>query len=145
MNTIIIAGHLGSDPETRFTPGGQKVTNFRLAVNTRSGGQDITIWYRVAVWGDRFDNMMPHLKKGSALIVTGELKAPQTYVDREGNTQVSLEVSAEMLKFPNFGRKNEQGEQGGSSTYQNRAAPQPAEQTAFQYGGSSQQEDDLPF
>ena len=73
MNIIQIMGNLGADPETRVTPDGQKVTSFRVAVNTRKGGNDETIWYRVTVWGDRFEKMMAFLKKGSGIMVIGRL------------------------------------------------------------------------
>lgn len=104
MNYIMIAGHLGSDPETRFTPNGQKVTSFRVAVNVRKGGQDQTMWVRVTVWGDRYDKMMTYLKKGSAVIVHGELNPPQIYTDKNGQPQVSLDITADRLSFSPFGK-----------------------------------------
>ncbi|MFA5250437.1 MAG: single-stranded DNA-binding protein [Parachlamydiales bacterium] len=54
MNIITIAGHLGADPEVRFTSSGQKVTTLRLAVRARrsaNNADDPTIWFRVTVWG----------------------------------------------------------------------------------------------
>jgi single-strand DNA-binding protein len=44
MNIIEVAGHLGADPVTRFTPSGQKVTTFNVATNSRKGGNEVTIW-----------------------------------------------------------------------------------------------------
>ncbi len=104
MNYLLIAGHLGADPEERFTATGKRVVTLRLAARTRQGGKDETIWYRVNIWGDRFDRMLPYLKKGSGIIVMGELSKPETYVDKEGTTRVSLTVSAETIKFSPFGR-----------------------------------------
>ena len=71
MNQIIIAGHLGADPEVRFTSSGQKVTTLRVATRVRRGGKDKdeTIWWRVTVWGEQFDKMIPYFKKGSPIIV----------------------------------------------------------------------------
>ena len=109
MFTVHIAGHLGKDPETRFTPGGQKVTTFAIATNVRKGKEDVTIWVRVTVWGDRFDKMLPYLKKGSAVIVTGRMMPPSSYTDKEGRTQISLEITAEMIEFSPFGK----GERAG--------------------------------
>lgn len=116
MNYIIIAGHLGSDPETRFTPSGQKVINFRIAVNIRKGGKEETVWYRVTIWGERFDKMVSYLKKGSAVIVSGELGKPEIYTDREGKQQVSLDITADNIRFSPFGRgdKTERQDQTGS-------------------------------
>ena len=114
MNFIQIMGHLGADPETRFTPSGQKVTNLRVAVNVRKGGKDETVWYRITIWGDRFDKMMSYLKKGSAIIVVGELGKPEIYNDREGRPQVSLEVTAEFIRFSPFGKGEKSGTQDNS-------------------------------
>ena len=104
MNHILIAGHLGNDPEVRFTSNGQKVTSFRVASNTRKGGKDETTWYRVTVWGEQFDKMMPYIKKGSPLMVAGELSKPEIYNDREGKPQVSINVTASNLMFSPFGK-----------------------------------------
>jgi single-strand DNA-binding protein len=104
MNFIQIMGHLGADAETRFTPSGQKVTNLRVATTVRRGGKEETIWYRITLWGDRFDKMLPYLKKGSAIIVVGELGKPEIYTDREGKQQIALEVTAEFIRFSPFGR-----------------------------------------
>lgn len=120
MIIIEIAGHLGADPEVRFTPGGQKVTTVRVATNTRRGGKDETVWWRVTVWGERFDKMMPYIKKGSAIIVVGEMGKPEIYTDKEGRPQVSLELTAEMIRFNPFGKseKSNQEGQGNQNTSQ---------------------------
>lgn len=144
MNTITLAGRLGSDPEGRMTPGGQKVTTFRIAVRTWKKGNEDTIWYRITVWGDRFDRMMPHLKKGSAIIVVGELQKPEIYNDRNGQPQVGLEVTAEMLKFSPFGggKGDGQEQQTNQAPQVNVAPQQPVQQPAMQSAGL---DDDLPF
>ncbi len=115
MNLIEIAGHLGDEVETRVVPKGQKVSTFRVATNVRRGGKDTTVWYRVTIWGDRFDKMLPYLKKGSAVIVVGELAPPTIYNDREGNPRVSLEITAEIIRFSPFGRSDRTQNQEGNS------------------------------
>lgn len=114
MIIIEIAGHLGADPETRFTPNGQKVTTLRIATNTRKSGKDETVWWRVTIWGERFDKMMPYLKKGSAVIVIGEMGKPEVYTDKEGRPQVSLDLTAEIIRFSPFG-KSERSEGNANS------------------------------
>jgi len=103
MNIVTIAGRLGRDPETRFTQSGQKVTSFTVATNSRRGGKDETIWWRITIWGDRFDKMLTYLKKGSAVIVCGEMHISE-YTDREGNKRTSLEITADSIRFSPFGR-----------------------------------------
>lgn len=115
MNQIIIAGHLGSDPVTRFTASGQKVTSFTVAVNGRKGGADYTIWYRITVWGDRLEKMLTYLKKGSAVIISGELGKPEIWINKEGQPQVTLEITADAIRFSPFGKSDKQGQESGQS------------------------------
>ncbi|BBI16669.1 single-stranded DNA-binding protein [Neochlamydia sp. S13] len=124
MIIIEIAGHLGTDPEVRFTPGGQKVTVLRLATNTRKSGKDETVWWRVTIWGERFDKMMPYIKKGSALIVIGEMGKPEIYTDKEGRPQVSLDLTAEMIRFSPFGKADRAGQEpSGQASYGQASTP----------------------
>ncbi len=103
MNIIQIMGNLGSDPVSRFTAKGLKVTTFNVATNVKKGEATVTIWYRVTVWGDRFDKMLSYLKKGSSIIVIGELQKPEIWTDREGRAQIQLEIWADLLRFNPFG------------------------------------------
>ncbi len=103
MNIIQVMGNLGSDPVTRFTATGQKVTSFNVATNVKKGEATITNWYRITIWGDRFEKMMPYLKKGSSLIIIGELQKPEIWTDKEGRSQIQLEIWADILRFSPFG------------------------------------------
>lgn len=161
MFIVHLAGHLGKDPETRFTPSGQKVTTFNIATNHRKGKEDVTMWVRVTVWGDRFDKMISYLKKGSGVVVTGRMSPPSSYTDKEGRTQISVEVTAEMIEFSPFGKTDRQGEgqsHQGSGQYdegqfQVNNAPQYSKPSSHgsQTTGQSNQysqsidEDTLPF
>lgn len=114
MIIIEIAGHLGADPEVRVTANGSKVTTLRIAANIRSGDKDETVWWRVTVWGSEFDNIIKHLKKGSALIVIGEMvKSPEIYTDKEGRPQVSMNITARLLCFNPFGKSDRNAPAGG--------------------------------
>lgn len=106
MNQITIAGHLGADPEVRFTSSGKKVTTLRVAAKVRKG-KDETIWWRVSVWGEEFDKIIPYFKKGSPIIVCGELSKPEIFTDREGRPQVSMNVTAFHIGFSPFGRPDQ--------------------------------------
>src|SRR5690349_4480590 len=119
MNQITIAGHLGSDPEVRFTSSGQKVTTLRVAARARRSGKDETIWWKVTVWGEQFDKIIPYFKKGSPIIVVGELSKPEIFTDREGRPQVSMNITAQNIMFSPFGRPDSPGGEAAapSSTY----------------------------
>jgi single-strand DNA-binding protein len=126
MNLVEIIGMLVADPEQRFTPSGQKITTLRLADNQKRGKEEVTIWWRVVIWGDTFDRLMPYLKKGTPLIVHGEMNEPRPYQDKEGNTRISLEVRAQVIRFVPFGGNREkQGEAEGAAPAR-AAAPRPA-------------------
>jgi single-strand DNA-binding protein len=125
-----IAGHLGQDPETRFTPKGQKVTTLRVATNIRRAKAEKTVWWRVTLWGEAFDRLLPYLKKGSAVYIVGELDIPETYQDREGNTQISLGVTASYVGFSPYGapKSDRSSDQQGGGTQYN--TPQQSQQEA---------------
>jgi len=128
MNWIQVIGFLGADPVVRFTADGKKVTSFNIATNQRRGDQEETIWWRVTVWGDRFDNMMAYFKKGSAVVVMGELRKPEIYQAQDG-PRVTLEIWAEALRFaPSSGKRD--GAEGGQGAGQQQPTATQQQPTA---------------
>lgn len=147
MNFVWIMGHLGADAEVRYTSDGRKVVTLRVAVNEKRKGKEETIWYRVTIWGERYDKMLPYLTKGSGVVVGGTMHKPEIYTDRNGNQQISLEITAEHLSFNPFGRsdrsqQNQPAQQHGSF---GMTAPQsPAPFGGYgdaEYGGSDYEEE----
>jgi len=135
-HTIIIVGNLGRDPEMRYTPGGQAVTNFSVATNrqyTASDGQQVkeTIWFRVSTWGKTAENCNQFLKKGSKVLVEGRLVpdassgGPRIWTRQDGTPAASFEVSANTVRF-----LSARGEDEGSLSAGQE---------------QSQAEDDIPF
>lgn len=156
MNQITIAGHLGADPEVRFTSSGQKVTTLRVAARARRGGKDETIWWRVTVWGEQFDKIIPYFKKGSPIIVVGELSKPEIFTDREGRPQVSMNITALNIMFSPFGRPDSPGSGNTEEGAHAPSAPQtshqdpshhPHETIAYGQGKTDPHfsEDEIPF
>ncbi len=153
MNQITIAGHLGSDPEVRFTSSGQKVTTLRVAARARRSGKEETIWWKVTVWGEQFDKIIPFFKKGSPIIVVGELSKPEIFTDREGRPQVSMNITAQNIMFSPFGRPDSpEGTSSSSSSSSAQTAPPEmahASQEVSSYGQGkadpSFSEDEIPF
>lgn len=154
MQQITIAGHLGADPEVRFTSTGEKVTVLRVAVRTRKKGKDETTWWRVSVWGDQFDKMMTYLKKGSGVIIFGEMLIPEIFMDRSGQPQISLNIKAYNLLFSPFGKP-----EGASANSASSGKPQERSQNSEEiYSAMGEQavrgqgeplasfhEDEIPF
>lgn len=136
MNIVQIAGRLGRDPESRFTSSGLKVTNLTVATTTRKAGKEETTWWRVVIWGDRFDKMIAYLKKGSAVIAIGEMNKPEIWTDKEGRPQVNLELTADIIRFSPFGNPDKPVDQSAAPARSHNApAQQPAH--AAHGGGSS--------
>ncbi len=126
MNIIQIAGHLGADVETRVTPDGQKVSTIRVATNSKKAGREETIWWRVTLWGDRWDKILPYLTKGASIIIVGEMQKPEIYKNREGQPQISLDIRAEMVRFSPFGKSERSGAEGQQHAQPYAAQNQPA-------------------
>ena len=107
---IIVAGNLGRDPEMRYTPSGQAVTNFSMATNrqyTASDGQLVkeTTWFRISAWGRLAETCNQYLRRGSKVLVEGRLNAdpqsggPRVYTRQDGTTGASFEITAETVRF----------------------------------------------
>lgn len=121
-HTIIIAGNLGRDPEMRYTPSGQAVTNFSVAVNdnyTASNGEKVerTIWFRVSTWGKQAEICNQYLKKGRKVLVEGRIipdqstGGPRIWTRQDGTPAASFEVSASKVRFLSS-RSDDEGQQG---------------------------------
>lgn len=89
MKTITIAGNVGKDAELRRTGNGDPVLNFSVAVEDRSGKEKATFWFDVALWGKRGETLEQYIKKGSRIVVTGDL----TRRDHDGKTFLGVRAS----------------------------------------------------
>lgn len=109
-HTIIIVGNLGRDPEMRYTPSGQAVTNFSVATSRQYTGSDgnqvkETIWFRISAWGKQAETCNQYLRKGSKVLVEGRLVpdlgtgGPRVFTRQDGTTGSSFEVSANTVRF----------------------------------------------
>jgi len=96
---LTLCGRLGSDVEIRFTPSGKAVANFSLATDKHKGGEKGTTWWRIAVWEAQAENCAKYLSKGATVLVVGELEEPRIWTDKQGNSRVSLEVTARTVRF----------------------------------------------
>ena len=119
---ITLVGNLGRDPETRYTPNGRMNVQFTMAVsrrfNDQSGQQqERTNWYRVTAWGglaESLDRLAQngYLAKGKQVYVDGRLE-PREYQDQQGQTRMSLDVTANELQLLGSRADGEGGFGGG--------------------------------
>lgn len=137
VNKVILLGNLGKDPETRYLPSGEAVTNFSIATTEswkdKASGEkkEATEWHRISTFGRTAEVAAEYLKKGSACYVEGRIKT-RKWQDKEGNDRYTTEITADRLQL--LGSK-QQGE-----------APQSANKPAYDgKGGFGDMDDDVPL
>lgn len=101
LNKHMIIGHLGADPEVRYTQAGMTVANFRVATTERytdkSGAkQEKTEWHKVVAFNKLADICKDFLHKGSQVYVEGK-STTRKWEDRDGNTRYTTEIEAREL------------------------------------------------
>src|ERR1041384_5037245 len=151
VNKVILVGHLGADPDMRYTPSGQGVCELRLATNeswTDKNGQrqDRTEWHRIVIWGKRAEVCSKYLSKGRQVYVEGRIQT-RTYDDKEGNKRYITEIIAQDVQFlGGGGREGAEGRTGGRED----GPPPPNDADFGGYGGGGSgggggPDDDIPF
>lgn len=130
VNRVTLIGNLGADPETRYMPSGDAVTNIRLATTDRykdkaSGEQkETTEWHRVAFFGKLAEIAGEYLKKGSSCYIEGRIKT-RKWQDKDGKDVYSTEIVAEQMQMLGGKPQGERQQRTGS--------------------GSGVSDDDIPF
>jgi single-strand DNA-binding protein len=109
LNMAQIIGHLGRDPEVRYSPEGTAVANLAVATNQtwkdKDGEkQERTEWHRVVLFGKVAQIGAQYLKKGSLLYLQGRLRTRKWPGD-DGQDRYTTEIIAERLKM--LGGKSE--------------------------------------
>ncbi len=148
VNKVILIGNLGADPETRYLPSGDAVTNIRIATTEnwkdKSGDkQEHTEWHRISFFGRLAEIAGEYLKKGSPVYIEGRIRT-RKWQDKEGQDKYSTEIVADRMQL--LGGRGGGGGDGGGM----REAPAGGGGTkapAKKGGGGSfdDMDDDIPF
>ena len=139
LNKAIIIGHLGKDPETRYTADGTAVCNFTVATTEswkdKASGQkkEATEWHRVDAFSKLAEICGQYLKKGSLVYVEGKITT-RKWTDKEGVERYSTSIRADQMKM--LGGKPVEEEQQPMSK---RVASRPDD------GSVAAMDDDIPF
>jgi single-strand DNA-binding protein len=172
VNKVILVGNLGADPETRYLPSGDAVSNIRLATTDRykdkTSGEmkELTEWHRVSFFGRLAEVVNEYLKKGSSVYIEGRIRT-RKWTDQAGVEKYSTEIVAEQMQMLGGRPSGDRSERSGSaddfeSQNQSRAAnrppsnrpaparstsaPAPAGSNSFGGGGGfADMDDDIPF
>lgn len=126
INSIVLAGNVVADPESRTTQTGKTVAGFRLAVNNPANEKDV-VYIDVDVWEKQAEFVMNYVKKGSGVSVVGRLR--QDTWEKDGKKQSKILVVGERINF--LGGKKKDAEQGSEEEAPQRApARQPVKPAA---------------
>ena len=120
VNKVILVGRLGRDPETRYMPNGDAITNFSLATDEqwrdRNGErQTRTEWHNVSLYGKLGEIASQYLRKGSQVFVEGKIQS-RKYTDKDGIERMAYNIIGNEMKM--LGNRND-----GSDSGNNNAAP----------------------
>ncbi len=103
VNKVILVGHLGADPELRYTPQGSPVANLRIATseswkNKDGQKEERTEWHRVVAWSKLAELAGQYLTKGRQVYIEGRLQT-RSWDDKDGNKRYSTEIVAQNIQF----------------------------------------------
>ncbi|MBM3364167.1 MAG: single-stranded DNA-binding protein [Betaproteobacteria bacterium] len=149
VNKVIIVGNLGRDPETRYMPSGDAITNIAVATTDKwkdksTGEQkEATEWHRISFFGRLAEVAGQYLKKGSQVYIEGKLRT-RKYTDKDGVEKYSTEIVADVMQM--LGSR--QG--GGAAPMDDHGGGRSAAQPPAQVGGRQPaninlEDDDIPF
>jgi len=156
VNKVILVGNLGADPETRYQPSGEAITNIRVATTDRwkdkASGEmkEATEWHRVAFFGRLAEISGEYLKKGSQVYIEGRIRT-RKYQDKDGNERYSTEIIGDRMQM--LGSRAGGGEPRAESRAEPRSeapakglAPAGSAAAAKKPAGKfDDMEDDIPF
>ncbi|WNW12068.1 single-stranded DNA-binding protein [Pseudomonas sp. DTU_2021_1001937_2_SI_NGA_ILE_001] len=150
VNKVILVGTCGQDPEVRYLPNGNAVTNLSLATSEqwtdKQSGQRVerTEWHRVSLFGKVAEIAGEYLRKGSQVYIEGKLQTREW--EKDGIKRYTTEIIVDMQgTMQLLGGRPQQGDNQGGGNYaqsaprpqQSRPAPAPQQQS---YGQQPQRE-----
>lgn len=145
LNQILLIGRAGTEPQMRYTPSGTAVTDFRLAVNNPSRGQDgewqdNTEWFTVTAWDRLAERVNENLAKGRRVFVDGRFST-RTFTGNDGQQRTSLEVRAFRVIFLDRPEAQDEDYSAPSAA----GAGRPASGGNGDLPGSSEDVEELPW
>ena len=141
FNKVVLLGRLTNTPELKQTPIGVTVTSFSIAVDRRTtaGKEKETDFFNVVAWRDRAEFICKYFKKGSHIIIDGELQT-RSWTDQQGNKRQTTEVIVASAGFVDA-----KTSEGSPSAVPSTPSAQPSEVHSNTNAASAQKDEDLPF
>ena len=155
VNKVILIGNLGRDPETRYTTGGDAVTNLRIATTDvwkdKAGEkQEKTEWHTVVLFGRQAEIAGEYLKKGRPVYIEGRLQT-RKWTDKEGVEKYSTEVVGDRMQLlgsregGGSGADAEFAGGGGSAKREGGGSPGATKPAGTAKKNVDDFDDDIPF
>ena len=143
LNKVMLIGHLGKDPEVRYTPDGAPVATFSLATSEnwtdKSGSrQEHTEWHTIVAWNKLADLCKRFLTKGRQVYIEGRIRS-RDWNDRDGNKRRTTEVIATQMVL--LGSR-QQSSDAGVQPMEPSGRSQDADQA---FGDAGITDSDIPF
>lgn len=126
LNSVIVAGNLTKDPVFRETSNNTPVVNFHVAANRRykdssNQWQEDVCYVGVVAWNKLADSCKERLKKGSAVLIDGELQS-RTFKTEDGKNRTIVEIKAKRIQFLNKFSKNNESESNESKAAEDNSS-----------------------
>ena len=128
VNKVILVGRLGRDPETRYMPNGDAITNFSIATDEqwrdRNGErQTRTEWHNVSLYGKLGEIANQYLRKGSQVFIEGKIQS-RKYTDKDGIERIAYNIIGNEMKM--LGNRNDGFDSGNNNAAPPTSNPPPA-------------------
>ncbi len=142
VNKVILVGNLGKDPEVRYMPSGEAVTNITIATTDswkdKNSGEkkEATEWHRVVFFRKLAEIVGQYCRKGQSIYIEGSLKTRK--YQKDGQDHYSTEIvadSMQMLGAKTGEPRNTNSERPAQESGANRGTP----------GGIADFDDQIPF
>ncbi len=150
INRVTLIGNLGQDPNVKYTPGGDAITNISIATSEswkdKNSGEtkEKTEWHRVVFFGKLAEIAGQYLKKGSQVYVEGKLQT-RKWQDKSGQDRYTTEVVVDSFNgvMQMLGSQNDTPQNDTAQKYKvtGKMAAQPQPETA----GGDGFDDSIPF
>ncbi len=148
INKVTLIGHLGKDPEVRYTAGGAAVANITLATSEtwkdkQTGEkQERTEWHRVVFFSRLADIVGEYLKKGAPIYVEGRIQT-EKWQDQSGQDRYTTKIVANEMQM--LGSKGD-NMSAANAAPNNTDFGQPASpSSASKPAATDDFDDDIPF
>lgn len=103
VNRVTLVGHIGKDPELKYTPGGKAVANVSLATKNKwddatGAKQESTVWHNLVFWGKQAEMLKEYAVKGDPLYIEGRIDNRQ-YDTKDGTKKSVSEIVVSMFQI----------------------------------------------